>query len=125
MPDSKAYLAKNFEQLHDDQVTKSQGSSQGGHMTKGELIETIAQHQDFNLKKAEVVVNTIFDSMSDALKEGDRVEIRGFGSFEVREYGAYTGRNPKTGDEVEVAAKKAPFFKTGKELRERVNDAQF
>ena len=94
-------------------------------MTKGELIETIAQHQDFNLKKAEVVVNTIFDSMSNALKNGDRVEIRGFGSFEVREYGAYTGRNPKTGDEVEVAAKKAPFFKTGKELRERVNDAQF
>ena len=94
-------------------------------MTKGELIETIAQHQDFNLKKAELVVNTIFDSMSEALKSGDRVEIRGFGSFEVREYGAYTGRNPKTGDEVEVAAKKAPFFKTGKELRERVNDAQF
>ena len=94
-------------------------------MTKGELIETIAQHQDFNLKKAELVVNTIFDSMSEALRSGDRVEIRGFGSFEVREYGAYTGRNPKTGDEVEVAAKKAPFFKTGKELRERVNDAQF
>ena len=94
-------------------------------MTKGELIETIAQHQDFNLKKAELVVNTIFDTMSEALKSGDRVEIRGFGSFEVREYGAYTGRNPKTGDEVEVAAKKAPFFKTGKELRERVNDAQF
>jgi len=90
-------------------------------MTKGELIEVISQRPDFNLKKAETVVNTIFDSMSDALTQGDRVEIRGFGSFEVRDYGSYTGRNPKTGAEVRVAAKKAPFFKTGKELRERVN----
>ena len=92
-------------------------------MTKGELIEIVAQRRDFNLKRAESVVNTIFDSMSDALKRGDRVEIRGFGSLEVRTYESYKGRNPKTGDEVIVAAKKAPFFKTGKELRERVNDA--
>ena len=90
-------------------------------MTKGELIEAIAHYRDLNLKRAESVVNTIFDSMSNALVDGDRVEVRGFGSFEVREYGAYKGRNPKTGDEVEVKAKKAPFFKTGKELRERVN----
>ena len=94
-------------------------------MTKGDLIESIAQRKDFNLKKAEVVVNAIFEAMSEALRQGDRVEIRGFGSFEVREYGSYTGRNPKTGEEVEVGAKKAPFFKTGKELRERVNAAQF
>jgi integration host factor subunit beta len=94
-------------------------------MTKGDLIESIAQRKDFNLKKAEVVVNAIFEAMSEALRDGDRVEIRGFGSFEVREYGSYTGRNPKTGEEVEVGAKKAPFFKTGKELRERVNAAQF
>jgi len=92
-------------------------------MTKGELIEIIAQHRRFNLKKAEVVVNTIFDSMSEALREGDRVEIRGFGSFEVREYEAYVGRNPKTGDEVRVSAKRAPFFRTGKELRQRVNES--
>ena len=90
-------------------------------MTKGELIESIAHSRDLNLKRAENVVNTIFDSMTGALVQGGRVEIRGFGSFEIREYGAYTGRNPKTGDEVSVAAKKAPFFKTGKELRERVN----
>ena len=94
-------------------------------MTKGDLIESIAQRKDFNLKKAEVVVNAIFEAMSEALRQGDRVEIRGFGSFEVREYDSYTGRNPKTGEEVEVGAKKAPFFKTGKELRERVNAAQF
>jgi len=90
-------------------------------MTKGELIDHIAQRDGFNLKKAEIVVNTIFDSMADALMAGERVEIRGFGSFEVRHYEAYRGRNPKTGEEVFVRAKRAPFFKTGKELRERVN----
>lgn len=91
-------------------------------MTKGELIEIIAQREDFNLKRAELVVNTLFGSMSRALENGDRVEIRGFGSFEVRKYDAYTGRNPKTGAVVKVAAKRAPFFKTGKELRVRIND---
>ncbi len=91
-------------------------------MTKGQLIEHIAEQDGFNLRKAEIVVNTIFDAMADALKQGERVEIRGFGSFEVRHYNAYRGRNPKTGEEVFVRAKKAPFFKTGKELRERVND---
>ena len=91
-------------------------------MTKGELIEIIAQREDFNLKRAELVVNTLFSSMSRALENGDRVEIRGFGSFEVRKYDAYTGRNPKTGAVVKVAAKRAPFFKTGKELRVRINE---
>ncbi len=91
-------------------------------MTKGQLIEHIAEQDGFNLKKAEIVVNTIFEAMSDALKRGERVEIRGFGSFEVRHYEAYRGRNPKSGEEVYVPAKKAPFFKTGKELRERVNN---
>ncbi|MCA9526982.1 MAG: integration host factor subunit beta [Myxococcales bacterium] len=90
-------------------------------MTKGELIEIIARQEGFNLRRAEIVVNTIFDAMTDALQRNDRVEIRGFGSFEVRQYEAYRGRNPKTGEEVFVAAKRAPFFKTGKELRERVN----
>ena len=92
-------------------------------MTKGDLIEELAvdKTNQLNLKRAEIVVNTIFDVMSEALQRGDRVEIRGFGSFEVRNYGSYTGRNPKTNEKVEVAAKKAPFFKTGKELRERVN----
>ena len=90
-------------------------------MTKGALIEEIAEIRDLNLKRAEVIVNKIFDTMTDALVDGNRVEIRGFGSFEVRNYEPYTGRNPKTGEEVSVAEKKAPFFKTGKELRERVN----
>lgn len=91
-------------------------------MTKSELIDLIAQREGFNLRKAEIVVGTIFNAMADALKREERVEIRGFGSFEVRHYAAYRGRNPKTGEEVYVAAKKAPFFKTGKELRERVNN---
>jgi integration host factor subunit beta len=90
-------------------------------MTKGALIEEIAEIRDLNLKRAEVIVNKIFDAMTEALVQGNRVEIRGFGSFEVRNYEPYTGRNPKTGEEVSVAEKKAPFFKTGKELRERVN----
>ena len=93
-------------------------------MTKGELIEIIAQREDFNLKRAELVVNAVFDSMSKALEAGNRVEIRGFGSFEVREYDAYTGRNPKTGAVVNVPAKRAPFFKTGKELRLRINESR-
>ena len=93
-------------------------------MTKGELIEIIAQREDFNLKRAELVVNAVFDSMSKALEAGNRVEIRGFGSFEVREYDSYTGRNPKTGAVVNVPAKRAPFFKTGKELRVRINDSR-
>jgi integration host factor subunit beta len=90
-------------------------------MTRGALIEEIAEIRDLNLKRAEVIVNKIYDAMTEALVQGNRVEIRGFGSFEVRNYEPYTGRNPKTGEEVSVAEKKAPFFKTGKELRERVN----
>ncbi|MSP71925.1 MAG: integration host factor subunit beta [Myxococcales bacterium] len=90
-------------------------------MTKGELIDMVASQDGFSLKMAEIVVNTIFDSMAEALRKGERVEIRGFGSFEVREYNGYRGRNPKTGAEVQVRAKRAPFFKTGKELRQRVD----
>jgi integration host factor beta subunit len=91
-------------------------------MTKSELIDRIAEANGFlNRKESELVVNIIFDSMSDALKEGDKVEIRGFGSFTVREREAREARNPKNGDLVKIPAKKTPFFKTGKELKERVN----
>lgn len=91
-------------------------------MTKSELIDKIAETNGFlNRKESELVVNIIFDSMSDALKEGDKVEIRGFGSFTVREREAREARNPKNGDLVKIPAKKTPFFKTGKELKERVN----
>ena len=92
-------------------------------MTKSGLIETIAaQTPHISKKDTEIVVNTIFDSMRDALVDGDRIEIRGFGSFQVRERASRTGRNPKTGVAVEIQRKRVPFFKVGKELRERVNN---
>jgi integration host factor subunit beta len=91
-------------------------------MTKSELIETLAQRVNgITTKVAEVVVNTVFQSMRDALVKGDRIEIRGFGSIKVKNYASYTGRNPKTGQSIKVPAKKLPFFKVGKELRERVD----
>ena len=92
-------------------------------MTKSELIEQLSLVNTLLSKKeAELVINTIFDSISDALIEGDRVEIRGFGSFTIRERDAREARNPKSGDLVKIPPKKTPFFKTGKELRERVNN---
>jgi len=90
-------------------------------VTKSDLIEQLSDRVKLPKGKAEFVVNTIFDSMEAALKEGARIEIRGFGSFEVREYKSYEGRNPRTGDPVHVKPKRLPFFKVGKELKERVN----
>lgn len=89
-------------------------------MNKSELIEALAAKNGLSYKKAEEIINTIFDSMTQALIEGGRIEIRGFGSFVVNEYKSYTGRNPKTGESIEVKPKKLPFFKVGKELKERV-----
>ena len=91
-------------------------------MTKSELIEQLTTDNDaLSKRESELIVNSIFDSIGDALVDGDRVEIRGFGSFTVRERDAREARNPKSGDIVQISAKKTPFFKTGKELRERVN----
>lgn len=90
-------------------------------MNKSELIELIAAEKGLTYKKAEEVVNIIFDAMSDAMVNEERIEIRGFGSFVVKDYKAYTGRNPKTGEPIEVNPKKLPFFKVGKELKERVD----
>ena len=91
-------------------------------MTKSELVISVSESTgNLTRKHAELVINTIFDSMRDALVDGDRIEIRGFGSFQVRERASRTGRNPKTGAAVEIASKRVPFFKVGKELRERVN----
>jgi len=90
-------------------------------MNKSELIEALAIEKDLSHKKAEEIVNLIFDSMKQALVENDRIEIRGFGSFVVKDYKSYLGRNPKTGEIIKVKPKKLPFFKVGKELRERVD----
>ena len=89
-------------------------------MNKSEIIEELAVKKNISFKKAEEIVSMVFDSMADALKTGERIEIRGFGSFVVKDYKSYTGRNPKTGESIAVSPKKLPFFKVGKELKERV-----
>jgi integration host factor subunit beta len=91
-------------------------------MTKSELIEALSSELNLTSHKATGIVNTILDSMTDELVNGDNVEIRGFGSFIVREYEPYEGKNPKTGEKFYVKAKKLPFFKVGKSLREAVNN---
>jgi integration host factor subunit beta len=90
-------------------------------MNKLELVETLRAEAGITKNEAEVVVNMVFDEMSNAMANGDRIEIRGFCSFYVKQYKAYTGRNPKTGEKVEIKPKKLPFFKFGKELKERVD----
>lgn len=91
-------------------------------MTKSELIERLAlKNGILSQRDSETIVNIVFDSISEALNKGEKVEIRGFGSFTVRERDGREARNPKTGEIVRIPAKKTPFFKTGKELRERVN----
>lgn len=90
-------------------------------MNKSELVEALASENGLTYKKAEEIVNLIFDSMATTLSEGGRIEIRGFGSFVVKDYKSYQGRNPKTGEMIQVRPKRLPFFKVGKELRERVN----
>lgn len=92
-------------------------------MVKSELIENLAERADVTLAKAEEVVDLFFDAIGDTLCKGDRVEIRGFGAFTVREYKAYEGRNPKTGEKIMVPAKSLPFWKTGMELKQRVDSA--
>ena len=92
-------------------------------MTKSDLIEAVADSLKLPKGKAELIINSIFTSMENALRSGERIEIRGFGSFEVRNYKSYEGRNPRTGSPVKVEPKRLPFFKVGKELRERVNVA--
>jgi len=90
-------------------------------MNKSQLIESLAKEESLPVRKAEEVVNTVFGEMETALIRGERVEIRGLGSFKVKKYDGYKGRNPKTGEMIKVAGKKLPFFKVGKELRERVD----
>lgn len=90
-------------------------------MTKAELVEKVAERIDLTKKQTEVIVNTVFQSITEALANGDKVELRGFGSFRVRHRDSREGRNPKTGATVFIPAKKVPFFKAGKELREMID----
>ena len=92
-------------------------------MTKAELVEKVSDKVDgLTKKQTEVIINTIFDSIKNALSKGDKIEIRGFGSFKIRSRKQREGRNPKTGSPVSVPAKKVPFFKAGKELKELVDN---
>lgn len=92
-------------------------------MTKSKLIDTIAKKIGLPRNKTEQLTDCVFDMLEKSLVNGQRIEIRGFGSFEVRNYDPYKGRNPRTGSVVHVKAKKLPFFKVGKELKERINTA--
>lgn len=91
-------------------------------MTKSELIDTLADRKNLPRRTAEEVVNVIFDAMRRSLVDGGRIEVRGFGSFKVRNYKGYVGRNPKTGQEIQVAPKVLPVFKVSKNLRVQLNE---
>jgi integration host factor subunit beta len=90
-------------------------------MNKSDLIEAFSKDTNLPLRKSEEIVNVVFAMLSDTLVRGDRIEIRGFGSFIVKTYKGYTGRNPKTAENIAVPGKRLPFFKTGKELKDRVD----
>ncbi len=90
-------------------------------MNKSDLINRLAEGKGFSHSNAKEIVNMLFDDMTQALIKGERVEIRGFGSFKVKAYKGYTGRNPRSGEKTEVKPKRLPVFKAGKELRERVD----
>lgn len=92
-------------------------------MTKSDLIETIAEKFHLSKIKAEQLLEGVFDSIYESLKKGNRVEIRGFGSFQMRTYKGYSGRNPRDGKSVSVKSKKLPFFKVGKDLKDKINQS--
>lgn len=93
-------------------------------MTKSELIEIVSSKvNNFSRKDIEIIVDTLFESMSSSLSQGDKVEIRGFGSFKIKDRDGRQGRNPKSGENIFIDSKKVPFFKAGKEIRERINKA--
>ena len=91
-------------------------------MTKADLVEEVSRVTELTRKDSEVIVDTLFESVIKALKAGDKLEVRGFGSFRVRQRNARVGRNPKTGEKVEVPAKRVPYFKPSKELKDLIND---
>ena len=93
----------------------------GGSMTKAELVEEVSRVSDLTKKHSEVIVDTVFKSIIDALHRGEKIELRGFGSFRLRKREPRKGRNPKTGDKVDVPPKKVPYFKPGKELKDLIN----
>jgi len=108
---------------HDDDADGEGVELNAGVMTKAELVDEVARVVQLTKKQAETIVNIVFDSIVDSLRAGQKIELRGFGSFRLRSRKSRTGRNPKTGEEVEVPSKKRPYFKPGKELKELINKA--
>ena len=102
---------------HDQEIA----AALGGSMTKAELVEEVSRVSDLTKKHSEVIVDTVFRSIITALHRGEKIELRGFGSFRLRRREPRKGRNPKTGDKVDVPPKKVPYFKPGKELKELIN----
>ena len=109
------------DEAHDDDAGMEDVSA--GVMTKAELVDEVARVVQLTKKQAETIVNIVFDSIVDSLRAGQKIELRGFGSFRLRSRKSRTGRNPKTGEKVEVPSKKIPYFKPGKELKELINKA--
>jgi len=105
----------------DQQSDSERTESKAGVMTKAELVDEVARVVQLTKKQAETIVNIVFDSIVDSLRAGQKIELRGFGSFRLRSRKSRTGRNPKTGEKVEVPSKKIPYFKPGKELKELIN----
>ncbi len=93
-------------------------------MNKSDLVEVLSKRSGITVKRATEVVDLVFDEMTAELVKGNRIEIRGFGSFVIKEYTSYVGRNPKTKEKIAVPSKRLPYFKVGKELRQRVDDAE-
>src|ERR1043166_8047648 len=108
--------------LDQPEVVDEEGTeAKAGVMTKAELVDEVARVVQLTKKQAETIVNIVFDSIVDSLRSGQKIELRGFGSFRLRSRKSRTGRNPKTGEKVEVPSKKIPYFKPGKELKELIN----
>ena len=108
----------------DDEPTAAAVGTEPISMTKFDLIQCLAEKTTISAQRAELVVNAIFACMKQSLLRGERIEIRGFGTFQVRSYKGYTGRNPSTGNSVYVAPKRLPFFKVGKNLVAKMNDGR-
>jgi integration host factor subunit beta len=117
-PNDELDLEQDELDEHDDEASEA-----AGVMTKAELVDEVARVVQLTKKQAETIVNIVFDSIVDSLRSGQKIELRGFGSFRLRSRKSRTGRNPKTGEKVEVPSKKIPYFKPGKELKELINKA--
>jgi len=116
-------MMREEEAVDNESEDLENSETKAGVMTKAELVDEVARVVQLTKKQAETIVNIIFDSIVDSLRTGQKIELRGFGSFRLRSRKSRTGRNPKTGEKVDVPSKKIPYFKPGKELKELINKA--